>query len=324
MTNSKKSEIETSNGFGMESNIKEKIFTTEQGMKHLIHNVIYPTGQEQTYFPMLEFKKSNGSKLDEVQVIKMALERDINDEMKHVTTFYFLSPPGLGKTVLGGYLAGIYNAPYQIINCVSTFTDLDLLGSHILINQETIWQDGPLPSIIRAANNTGIGILIINELNALTLNAQIALNPLLDKQECVIITQNNNEAVKIGRNSHLLVLATMNPDVMGVNELQDSIRDRSNIVIYMDYPTIEKETQLFAKALMDVWMEGDAQGKVFPFPKFDLHVDQNSFDDKEQLKLLKYACKVSSVNGSTYFVFDRDEVNLSMCCRLKTKIIQIV
>jgi Mg-chelatase subunit ChlI len=89
--------------------------------------------------------------------------------------------------------------------------------------------------------------LIINELNALTLNAQIALNPLLDKQECVIITQNNNEAVKIGRNSHLLVLATMNPDVMGVNELQDSIRDRSNIVIYMDYPSIEKETQLINK-----------------------------------------------------------------------------
>ncbi|GAI30118.1 unnamed protein product, partial [marine sediment metagenome] len=86
------------------------------------------------------------------------------------------------------------------------------------------------------------------------------------------------------------------------------------------YGEYEKETQLFAKALMDVWMEGDAQGKVFPFPKFDLHVDQNSFDDKEQLKLLKYACKVASENGSTYFVFDRDEVNLSMCCRLKTTI----
>jgi len=86
------------------------------------------------------------------------------------------------------------------------------------------------------------------------------------------------------------------------------------------YGEYEKETQLFAKALMDVWMEGDAQGKVFPFPKFDLHVDQNSFDNKEQLELLKYACKVASENGSTYFVFDRDEVNLSMCCRLKTTI----
>ena len=87
-----------------------------------------------------------------------------------------------------------------------------------------------------------------------------------------------------------------------------------------NYGEYEKETQLFAKALMEVWLEGDAQSKVFPFPKFDLHVDQDSFDDPKQRKLLELACKISSVNGSTYFIFDRDEVNLSMCCRLKTTI----
>ncbi|MBD3189440.1 MAG: anaerobic ribonucleoside-triphosphate reductase [Candidatus Heimdallarchaeota archaeon] len=86
------------------------------------------------------------------------------------------------------------------------------------------------------------------------------------------------------------------------------------------YADFEEETQLFAKALMDVWYEGDAQGKPFPFPKFDLHVDQDSFDDPKQFELLKYACEVASKNGSTYFIFDRDEVNLSMCCRLKTSI----
>ncbi|HUT79729.1 MAG TPA: anaerobic ribonucleoside-triphosphate reductase [Candidatus Bathyarchaeia archaeon] len=86
------------------------------------------------------------------------------------------------------------------------------------------------------------------------------------------------------------------------------------------YGEYENETQLFAKALMEVWLEGDAQHKVFPFPKFDLHVDQNSFDDPKQAELLKYACKIASENGSTYFIYDRDEVNLSMCCRLKTTI----
>ncbi|NHJ05307.1 MAG: anaerobic ribonucleoside-triphosphate reductase [Candidatus Heimdallarchaeota archaeon] len=86
------------------------------------------------------------------------------------------------------------------------------------------------------------------------------------------------------------------------------------------YGEYEKETQMFAKALMEVWLDGDAQGKVFPFPKFDLHVDQQSFDDPKQLELLQFACKIASQNGSTYFVFDRDEVNLSMCCRLKTSI----
>ncbi len=87
-----------------------------------------------------------------------------------------------------------------------------------------------------------------------------------------------------------------------------------------NYGDYEKETQLFAKALMDVWLEGDSQGKVFPFPKFDLHVDQSSFDDPKQYKLLQHACKIASDNGSTYFIFDRNDINLSMCCRLKTTI----
>ena len=87
-----------------------------------------------------------------------------------------------------------------------------------------------------------------------------------------------------------------------------------------NYGEYEDETQRFAKALMDVWRAGDADGKPFPFPKFDLHVNQESFDDPKQYELLKYACQISSENGSPYFVFDRDEVTLAQCCRLKTKI----
>lgn len=89
---------------------------------------------------------------------------------------------------------------------------------------------------------------------------------------------------------------------------------------FLTYKDFEKEAQMFCRALMEVWHEGDSQGKVFAFPKMDFHVNQDSFTDPEQLKLLKYACQISSDNGSTYFVFDRDEVTLSACCRLRTQI----
>jgi ribonucleoside-triphosphate reductase len=87
-----------------------------------------------------------------------------------------------------------------------------------------------------------------------------------------------------------------------------------------NYGDYEEEAQRFAKALLDVWRAGDADGKPFPFPKMDLHVDAKSFSDPKRLELLKYACQIASENGSTYFVFDRDEVTLAQCCRLKTKI----
>ncbi len=222
------------------------ITTTEFGTKSVVHNVIYPTGDEQEYFPMQDYQ-SAGHAYTEVEVIRRALERDTGDESRRVTTVYFMSPPGLGKTVLGAWLAREYDCPYQVINCVSSMTDLDLLGSHVLVGQETIWQDGPLPSIIRATNEHAMGILIINELNALTTNAQLGLNPLLDKQQCVILTQNNNERVQVQPEAHLLILASMNPDILGVNELQDAVRDRSNMVLFFDYPAVEKEADLVHK-----------------------------------------------------------------------------
>lgn len=100
-----------------------------------------------------------------------------------------------------------------------------------------------------------------------------------------------------------------NDDVIQPNE--------GRILTYSDF---EDEAQRFLKAMMDVWRDGDGDGKVFPFPKFDLHINNSSFTDPKQLELLNYACLIASENGSTYFIFDRDEVTLSACCRLRTKV----
>ncbi|TFG92934.1 MAG: anaerobic ribonucleoside-triphosphate reductase, partial [Candidatus Atribacteria bacterium] len=86
------------------------------------------------------------------------------------------------------------------------------------------------------------------------------------------------------------------------------------------YGEYEKESQLFLRALMEVWKEGDCHGKVFAFPKMDLHIDSKSFDDPKQKELLKYTCELASENGSPYFIFDRDDISLAACCRLKTVI----
>lgn len=86
------------------------------------------------------------------------------------------------------------------------------------------------------------------------------------------------------------------------------------------YAEYEKTAQRFAKAMLKVWKKGDADGKVFTFPKCDLHINEESFTKPEQKELLMYACEVAAHNGSPYFIFDRDEITLSACCRLRTRI----
>jgi anaerobic ribonucleoside-triphosphate reductase len=87
---------------------------------------------------------------------------------------------------------------------------------------------------------------------------------------------------------------------------------------YKDY---EKEAQTFLRALFEVYLEGDAMGKTFVFPKPLLHINEDFFRTDGHQEFLDLACKVASRQGITYFVFDRgDEITVSQCCRLKLKL----
>jgi len=97
-----------------------------------------------------------------------------------------------------------------------------------------------------------------------------------------------------------------------------NLADRNEqIVTYSDYT---KESQAFCSALLKVFGEGDANGRIFEFPKCDFHVSDETFEDPTQFAIYREACDLASKNGSTYFIFDRDEVTLSACCRLRTTI----
>lgn len=87
---------------------------------------------------------------------------------------------------------------------------------------------------------------------------------------------------------------------------------------YKDY---EKEMQNFLRALFEVYLEGDAMGKTFVFPKPLLHLNEDFFSTPGHEEFLELACQVAARQGITYFVFDRgDEITISQCCRLKLKL----
>lgn len=118
-----------------------------------------------------------------------------------------------------------------------------------------------------------------------------------------------------------LVLREVYSEKTGLS-IDDSVTEELNkrgehIVCYGEY---EAEARRFTSALLKVWGEGDRNGRIFEFPKCDFHVSAETFEDPEQYKIFQEACELASHNGSTYFIFDRDEVTLSACCRLRTTI----
>ncbi|MBD3408525.1 MAG: hypothetical protein GF411_20545 [Candidatus Lokiarchaeota archaeon] len=86
---------------------------------------------------------------------------------------------------------------------------------------------------------------------------------------------------------------------------------------YGDYEDVALR---FTHALLKVWGKGDATGTPMAFPKCNLHINDDTFKDQNQKQVFDFACKIAAKNGIVYFVFDRDEVTLSACCRLRTTI----
>ena len=121
--------------------------------------------------------------------------------------------------------------------------------------------------------------------------------------------------------SKRLVLRELADDKHGVVydlSIEENLKQRGEkIVTYGDFTT---EARIFASALLEVFSEGDRHGRIFEFPKCDFHVSEETFTDEEQYKIFLEACDLASKNGSTYFIFDRDAVTLSACCRLRTTI----
>ncbi|MCU0642068.1 MAG: anaerobic ribonucleoside-triphosphate reductase [archaeon] len=88
----------------------------------------------------------------------------------------------------------------------------------------------------------------------------------------------------------------------------------------LKYKDFTKPAQKFAKAMLEIWKEGDMDGRPFHFPKCDLHIDENTLVNPDEEEVFDYACKVAAENGSVYFMPDRGGAQLAQCCRLKEKI----
>ncbi|PIS29509.1 anaerobic ribonucleoside-triphosphate reductase [Candidatus Saganbacteria bacterium CG08_land_8_20_14_0_20_45_16] len=81
------------------------------------------------------------------------------------------------------------------------------------------------------------------------------------------------------------------------------------------------QAQDFAKAMFEVYLEGDGSGRPFFFPKPLVHLTEKFFTTPGHEDFLNLICEVAADKGNTYFVFDRGETaKISECCRLSFKL----
>ncbi len=88
-----------------------------------------------------------------------------------------------------------------------------------------------------------------------------------------------------------------------------------------NYEDYIDESQRFLSSLFDVYLEGDALGRPFFFPKPNVHMTEKFFSTEGHEEFLQKISHVASEKGNTYFVFDRgNTAKISECCRLAFKL----
>ncbi len=93
------------------------------------------------------------------------------------------------------------------------------------------------------------------------------------------------------------------------------------VIMTYGHELVQKASREFTYALLKIFEDGDKYGNLFNFPKCDVHVGRDTFENPENEKLLRRACEVVEHNDAVYFMFDRgDGMNVAQCCRLRERI----
>ena len=138
---------------------------------------------------------------------------------------------GTGKTLLAYEAANRLDCHIVTYSCSSGTREGDLRGR--IMNLNGLFQPGILVQAVEIANNNGMCILYLDELNALEPELQKLLNPLLDDRRSI---NANGRMFKLNGNAKLIVIATMNPSTYaGTSPLNEDLRSRFVGQVW-DYP----------------------------------------------------------------------------------------
>jgi len=184
---------------------------------------------------------------------------EIGNEYRHLKSFIesfpagevcsimLFGPPGTAKTTLAIKLAQDFKADYEVVDGSEEIERRDLEGVWVIKKEEgTVFVPGTLVKAIEGANKNKIYFLIMNEPNAIRPTEQIGFNSLLSEAH-INLFSNAGQRYELESDAKLVVIGTMNLNVLGVNELQEAFDDRFWMNKLMEYAPAHQEVKILCE-----------------------------------------------------------------------------
>jgi nitric oxide reductase NorQ protein len=147
-------------------------------------------------------------------------------------------PTGCGKTRFVEYMAWRLGRPLVTVACHDDLTTADLVGRYLIVNDETVWMDGPLTAAVRAG-----AICYLDEIVEARKDTTVVIHPLADARRMLAVDKRGE---LVPAPDDFMLVISYNPGYQSVlKEIKPSTRQRF-VALDFDYPAPEVEAEIIA------------------------------------------------------------------------------
>lgn len=174
---------------------------------------------------------------DDIFYLETGRESELfNEAWKARLPLMLKGPTGCGKTRFVEHMAAKLGRPLITVACNEDTTATDLLGRHLLIGGETVWNDGPVTRAVREG-----AILYLDEIAEARADAIVVIHPLSDYRREIFLDRTGET---IHAPPEFMLVVSYNPGYQrSMRELKVSTRQRF-VGYTFGYPSEETEIEI--------------------------------------------------------------------------------
>jgi nitric oxide reductase NorQ protein len=187
-------------------------------------------------------------------------------------------PTGCGKTRFVEHMSWRLGRTLVTVACHEDLTASDLVGKYTLRGDETIWQDGPLTTAVKAG-----GIAYLDEIVEARKDTTVVIHPLTDDRR-VLPLEKKGEIVQAPEN--FLLVISYNPGYQSVlKDLKHSTKQRF-VAIDFDYPPPDAEETILKN---ESGVDDDTASKLVKIAEKVRNLRTHGLEEGVSTRLLVYA-----------------------------------
>lgn len=190
-------------------------------------------------------------------------------------------PTGCGKTRCVEYMAHRLKRPLITVACHEDLFAADLIGRFLLMDDRTVWVDGPLTQAVRSG-----AICYLDEIVEARKDTTVVIHPLTDNRRILTIEKKGET---IEAHPDFLLVISYNPGYQSIlKDLKQSTRQRF-VSLEFDYPLPEQEAQIVSH---EGGVDPETAGKLVTLAVKIRNIREQGLVEGASTRLLIYAAQL--------------------------------